>query len=177
MSGQILGKLFGKKNSNLPTTIFTTPKEVVIYDAGEVVSGVNASESTFALLQSYNTAQTRTAKGEIINGSVPLLGVSRIVWELNAGEVSYVVALSSADFLSAEYESSCANRNIMLELLRLMWDNTISYDNIDYKEFDDTALTDVSTAAANTWTITCVVIIPALIALCGIIVYVRRRHS
>ena len=177
MSGQILGKIFGQKSVNLPTTIFTTPKEVIIYDSGEVVSGVNASESTFALLQSHNTAQTRTASGEIVNGSVPLLGVSRIIWELNSGEISYIVALSSADFLSAEYESSCANRNIMLELLRLMWDNTISYDNIDYKEFDDNALTDVSTAAANTWTILCVVVIPAMIAVCGVIVYVRRRHS
>ena len=177
MSGQILGKLFGKKSTNLPTTIFTTPKEVIIYDSGEVVSGVNASKSTFALLQSHNTAQTRTPGGEIINGSVPLLGVSRIIWELNAGDISYVVALSSADFFSAEYESSCANRNIMLELLRLMWDNTISYDNIDYKEFDDNALIDVSTAAANTWTLLCVVVIPALIAICGVIVYVRRRHS
>ena len=177
MSGQILGKLFGKKSTNLPTTIFTTPKEVIIYDASEVVSGVNASKSTFALLQSYNTSQTRNANGEIVNGSVALLGVSRIIWELNAGEISYVVALSSADFLSAEYENSCANRNIILEMLRLMWDNTISYDNIDYKAFDDNALTDVSTAAANTWTILCVVAIPVAIALCGVVVYVRRRHS
>ena len=178
MSSQILGKLFGKKSTqNLPTTIFTTPKEVIVYDSSEVVAGVNASKSTFALLQSHNTAKTRSLSGETVAGSVPLLGVSRIIWELNAGEMSYVVALSSADFLSAEYESSCANRNIMLELLRLMWDNTISYDNIDYKEFDDTALTDVSTAAANTWTIMCVVVIPAAIALCGVIVYVRRRHS
>lgn len=177
MSGQILGKLFGKKSTNLPTTIFSTPKEVIIYDSGEVVSGVNASKSTFALLKSHNTAQTRTQSGEIVNGSVALLGVSRIIWELNAGEISYVVALSSSDFLSAEYENSCANRNIMLEILRLMWDNTISYDNIDYKTFDDNALTDVSTAAANTWTILCVAVIPALIAVCGVIVYVRRRHS
>lgn len=177
MSGQILGKLFGKKNTNLPTTIFTTPKAVKIKDKTEIVAGVNASASSFALLQSYSTAQTTNTKGEIEKGSVPLLGVSRIIWELNDGNMSYVVALSSADFLSNEYASSSVNRDIMLELLRLMWDNTISYDNIDYKQFDDTALTNVSTAAANTWTIVCVAVIPAVIALCGVIVYVRRRHS
>ena len=88
-----------------------------------------------------------------------------------------MIALGSADFLSSEYESSCANRNIMLEMLRLMWDNTVYYDNIEYKSFDDTALTNVSTAAANAWTITCVAVIPALIGICGVIVYVRRRHS
>ena len=91
-------------------------------------------------------------------------------------ERSYVVALGSADFLSAEYESSCANRNIMLELLRLMWDNTVYYDNIDYKSFDDNALT-VSTAQSNTWTIMCVAVIPVAIGICGLVVYVRRRHS
>jgi hypothetical protein len=91
--------------------------------------------------------------------------------------MTYVIALGSSDFLSSEYATSCANRNIMLELLRLMWENTVYYDNIDYKSFDDTALTNVSTAAANAWTITCVALIPAAIAVCGVVVYVRRRHS
>jgi hypothetical protein len=177
MATQILGKLFGSKTSNLPTTIFSTPKEVKIFDSNEVVAGNNSSKSTFALLQSYATAQTTGKGNEIITGSVPLLGVSRIVWDVNTDQISYVIALGSSDFLSSEYESSCANRNIMLELLRLMWDNTVYYDNIDYKSFDDTALTNVSTAAANAWTITCVALIPAAIAVCGVVVYVRRRHS
>ena len=110
-------------------------------------------------------------------GSATLIGVSRIIWELNADIDSYVVAIGASDFLSAEYESSCANRSIMLEILRLMWDSTVYYDNISYKSFDDTSLTNVSTAAANAWTITCVAIIPAAIGICGLIVYVRRRHS
>ena len=175
---QILGKLFGSKTTNLPTTIFSSAKEVLVFDSNEIVSGSNASKFTSSLLQTYNTAQTIKNGGEIIKeGSVPLLGVTSINWEVNSGERSYVVALGSADFLSAEYESSCANRNIMLELLRLMWENNIYYDNIDYKSFDDTSLTNVSTAAANAWTIACVVVIPAAIGICGVIVYVRRRHS
>ena len=174
---QILGKLFGSKTTNLPTTIFSSAKEVLVFDSNEIVSGSNASKFTSSLLQTYSTAQTIKNGGEIVTGSVPLLGVTSINWEVNSGERSYVVALGSADFLSAEYESSCANRNIMLELLRLMWENNIYYDNIDYKSFDDTALTNVSTAAANAWTIACVVVIPAAIGICGVIVYVRRRHS
>ena len=167
-------KLFNSKTNNLPSTIFTLPKEVVF--TGEIMSGTNSSTTSFPLLKSYNTAETM--KGEIKNtGSVALIGVSRIIWELNADIDSYVVAIGSSDFLSAEYESSCANRSIMLELLRLMWDSTVYYDNISYKSFDDTSLTDVSTAAANAWTITCVAIIPAAIGICGLIVYVRRRHS
>ena len=177
MATQILSKLFGSKTNNLPTTIFSTPKEIKIFDPNEVVAGNNASKNTFALLQSYSSAQTIQTNGDMITGSVPLLGVSRVVWDVNVDQISYVVALGSSDFLSSEYEASCANRNIMLELLRLMWDNTVYYDNITYKSFDDTALTNVSTAAANTWTIMCVAVIPAAIAVCGVIVYVRRRHS
>ena len=177
MATQILSKIFGSKTNNLPTTIFSTPKEVKIMNSNEVVAGNNSAKSTFALLQSYSSAQTRQSNGEVIAGSVPLLGVSRIVWDVNTDQITYVIALGSADFLSEEYEASCANRNIMLELLRLMWDNTVYYDNIDYKSFDDTALTNVSTAAANTWTIICVAVVPAVIGICGVIVYVRRRHS
>ncbi len=176
MATQILGKLFGSKTNNLPTTIFSTPKEVKILDTKGVVTGANSSASTFALLQSYSSAQVRVSDTETITGSVPLLGVSRVVWDVNTDEIGYVVALGSSDFLSSEYESSCANRNIMLEILRLMWDNTIYYDNIDYKSFDDNALT-VSTAQSNAWTITCVAVIPVMIGICGVVVYVRRRHS
>ena len=175
-SDSLFAKLFGSKTSNLPTTIFNTPKEVLILDSEKIVAGTNSSSTVFPLLKSYSTAQT--IRGETtVEGSVALMGVSRVIWELNENIDSYVVAIGSSDFLSAEYESSCANRNIMLELLRLMWDNTIEYDNIRYKSFDDTSLTDVSTAAANAWTLICVVAIPVAIGICGVIVYVRRRHS
>ena len=99
-----------------------------------------------------------------------------MVWELNANEVSYVVALGSADFLSSEYEGSCANRSIMYALLNLMWDSVTTFEGIDYKEFDSSALT-VSTSAASAWTIVCVVVIPILVAGFGVYVYIRRRHS
>jgi hypothetical protein len=138
---------------------------------------MNASKSTFSLLKTYNTATTTTSDGTIKQGAVTMLGISRIIWEMNSDEISYMVALGSSDFLSTEYANSCANRDVMFEVLNLMWDNTVSFRNIDYKEFDDTALTDVSTAAANTWTILCVAVIPVVIAGLGVFVYVRRRHS
>lgn len=177
MPTQILAKLFGNTTSNLPNTVFSTPKEVIVSDKTNVVSGMNASESTFSLLKTYDTAITTAKDGAAKQGSVTMLGVSRIIWEMNSDEISYVVALGSGDFLSGEYDKSCANRDVMFELLNLMWDNTVSFSNIEYKEFDDSSLTDVSTAAANTWTILCVAVIPVIIAGLGVFVYVRRRHS
>lgn len=175
-SDGLFAKLFASKTANLFPTIFPAAKEVMILDESKIVTGTNSSSTVFPLLKSYNSAQT--IRGDkTVEGSVALLGVSRIIWELNANIDTYVVAIGSSDFLSAEYADSNANRAIMLELLRLMWDNTIDYDNIKYKSFDDTSLTDVSTAAANTWTILCVVVIPVAISICGLVVYVRRRHS
>lgn len=175
-SDRFFAKLFGSKTANLFKTIFPSPKEVSILDPEKIIAGTNASTTVFPLLKSYSSAQV--IKGDkTVEGSVALLGVSRIIWELNENIDSYVIAVGSSDFLSAEYADSHANRAIMLELLRLMWDNNIDYDNVRYKAFDDTSLTDVSTAAANTWTLICVVAIPVAIGICGLIVYVRRRHS
>ncbi len=177
LATQILAKIFGDTTKNLPNTVFSTPKEVTVADKSSVVSGMNASKSTFSLLKSYDTAITKHTDGTTKQGSVTMLGVSRMIWEVNSDEISYVVALGSGDFLSEDYKESCANRDIMFELLNLIWDRTVSFKNIDYKDFDDTALTDVSTAAANTWTIICVAVIPAVFVVLGVIVYVRRRHS
>ncbi len=177
LSSQILGKIFGKTTSNLPNAVFTTPKEVTIADNGEIASGMNASAQSFALLQTYDTAITKGKDGINVQGSVATLGVARVIWEVNNDETSYMVAIGSSDFLSTEYEKSCANRDIVFELLNLMWDSSISFNDIQYKKFDDTSLTDVSTAAANTWTILCVGVIPVIIAGLGVFVYVRRRHS
>ena len=131
--------------------------------------------ASFSLLSSYNTAQTTTKNGTV-TGAVSLLGVARMIWEVNSDEISYVVALSSSDFLSGEYESACANRSVIFALLNLMWDSSVSFTDIDYKEFDYSSLT-VSTTEASTWTIVCVVALPVVIAAAGVYVYVRRRHS
>ena len=149
---------------------------MLILDNSQIVQGMNGSASSFSLLKTYDTARTRRTDGETITGSATMLGVSRMVWELNSNDVSFVVAIGSADFLSSEYEGSCANRSIMYALLNLMWDNVMTFEGIDYKAFDSSSLT-VPTSAATTWTVVCVVAIPVLIAGLGAYVYIRRRHS
>lgn len=176
MATQILSRTFGGEDPGKTTTIFGTPKEVLILDNTEIVQGMNGSASSFALLKTYDTAKTRTSDGEIVTGSTALLGVSRMVWELNSKDVSFVVAIGSSDFLSEEYEASCANRSLLYALLNLMWDSVTTFEGIDYKAFDNSALA-VSTSAASTWTIVCVVALPVLVAGLGVYVYIRRRHS
>ena len=48
--------------------------------------------------------------------------------------------------------------------------------NIKFKVFDDTSL-DITTAQANDWTVTCVLLLPAVASVTGLVIWVRRKHS
>jgi len=46
---------------------------------------------------------------------------------------------------------------------------------LDFKTFDDNSL-DITTAESTRWTVIFTVVIPAIAAIGGVVVYVRRRH-
>ena len=48
--------------------------------------------------------------------------------------------------------------------------------NIEFKVFDDTSL-DITTAQANDWTVASVLVLPAIAAAAGLVIWVRRKHS
>ena len=48
--------------------------------------------------------------------------------------------------------------------------------NLMFKPFDDDEIT-ITTAEANNLTASMTLIIPAIVALCGIVVIIRRKHS
>ena len=173
---QIFAKVFGDRGVNaFPPTVFTNPKQVTILSDEYIVHGINGSAANFPLLQTYGTART-TGGSEVVVGSTPLIGLTMIDWDVNETDRSWVGVIGSSDFLNVDYEGSCANKSIGLEILNLMWNNIVSFDGIDFKEFDSYSLT-VSTAQASAWTVVCVVVIPVLVAALGVYVYIRRRHS
>ena len=95
-------------------------------------------------------------------------------WDLNDdGNISYVLALGTTDFLS--YGSS-ANESIMYSVLELMWTSRATFGDIQYKSFDSNSLSS-TTAQANVWTIVFVAALPLAVAVVGITVWIRRRHS
>ena len=63
---------FGGEDPGNTTTIFGTPKEVLILDNSQIVQGMNGSASSFSLLKTYDTARTRTTDGETITGSATM---------------------------------------------------------------------------------------------------------
>ena len=79
--------------------------------------------------------------------------------------------MNSDNLISDAY----SNSDIIYSAIRSLGKEKILSD-IPYKEFDDTDVT-VTTAHANAWTVAMTVAIPAVIAVCGIVVYSRRKHS
>ena len=47
---------------------------------------------------------------------------------------------------------------------------------LEFKPFDNSDIT-ITTAEANNWTVAMTLVLPAVIALCGIVVITRRKHS
>ena len=48
--------------------------------------------------------------------------------------------------------------------------------DITYKVFDDTTLT-LTTAQATNWTVALVTVLPVFVAVCGLVVFIRRKHA
>ena len=48
--------------------------------------------------------------------------------------------------------------------------------DIKFKVFDDTTL-DITTAEANDWTVAMTLVFPAIAAVTGLVIWVRRKHA
>jgi hypothetical protein len=63
----------------------------------------------------------------------------------------------------------------MLNAMRIMTSRKISTD-IDFKLFDSTKLV-MSMEEQNMWTLICVLLLPFVVSVCGVVVWLKRRHS
>lgn len=88
---------------------------------------------------------------------------------------SYLVVCPSSDFASSSALSlSSANKQMILSLIQ----STSSIQtpvNLDYKPFVNYELT-ITDSQARTTTIILATILPIMIAVCGVVVIVRRKH-
>ena len=88
-----------------------------------------------------------------------------------------MLVCGSADYNNSEYlnAKSYANRDILYSAMRITGRERILAD-IPYKVLDDTSL-DITTAQANNWTVALTAVAPVIIAVCGVVVWVRRKNS
>lgn len=174
-------------SESYPDAIFSSPKSVVIKnDAdGNGVSDSKSANNTDGMLVGINSgdhgaceilASYKTAVCNGAAGSVPLAGMAYVTWDRNDDNDTYscVFCFGSGSFVG---ESPINNSIMKLTLSFINRNESVSYEGIDIKRFDDQALSAVSTADANAWTIVCVVVIPLVIMGFGAYVWIRRRHS
>jgi hypothetical protein len=106
-------------------------------------------------------------------------GISDIASE--AEKESLMLVCGSPDAVSDTYLGSTAyaNRDLLYGLLLSVSSQNGSLalmpSEISMKTLSDETLT-ITTTQANVWTAICVAVLPVAAAVCGIVVYVRRKH-
>ncbi|MBR5286159.1 MAG: Gldg family protein [Clostridia bacterium] len=159
---------------------------VAFPESVELVVRNNNTQDGFTVetvLSTYDTAKA-TKKGndgteiEGTKGEMPLMLLStKYGYGVNnATEYSYVMLVGSTEFANTAniLQSTYGNRRIVLSAARVFSANRIVPD-IDYKEFQETAL-EIENGTAKTLTYLICTIFPGAIIIMGIVVFFRRRH-
>jgi hypothetical protein len=160
---------------SLPTAPRTIVPQVKPMRILELASGVRVSP----VLKSADTARIYDLIEERISepGAFDLLVLaSRTQYlENNEQRSSFLLVCGSNTFLQALNNSSFGNDDIILNALRIMTRRRVSTD-VKWKEFDSNALLMTLEEQGN-WTMIVLFVAPAIVALAGIAVWLKRRHS
>lgn len=162
--------------TTLPKTIsrYTMPIQI-LWDEG---GGLSGSRDVSPVLTSYSSAQAVQNNEVVGRGEYNLLTISREMRVVDNEEYySYVIVSGSSNFANSSYllSNAYANADILSAAMKATGREKI-LANVDFKVFDDTDL-DITTAQANDWTLACVLALPAVAAVCGLVIWVRRKHS
>lgn len=154
----------------------------ILWDEDPSESG---NKFVVSALSSYDTAELLDLSGNVTEkGKQSLMTLSCdriIVNNENSSQTdyiySYVVACGSPSFVSNEYltDNSLGNADIIYSAMRAVGREHLVAD-IEYKEFDNVKLT-ITTAQATRWTVGIAVIPPAIVAIAGIIVRIKRKNT
>lgn len=165
------------------TSLDTMPKTIMndcmpltlLYDGNSEYEG---SKDVSAILTAHDTARKICGDKDVSANGDALMAVSRETRVVNNDYYySYMLVSGCSDFLANKYIKSdaYANSDIIYSAMRITGRERVLAD-IDIKVLDNTTMT-ITTAQANAWMICLVTIIPAIAAVCGIVIIVRRRNS
>ncbi len=139
------------------------------------------------VLDSYDGAELLRSGEPVGTGSYTLAAMTRSSRQVETSgssgtysptyQYSYVMLFGSPTFASSGYLYSnvYANRDILFASMKAVGRDTV-LASIDFKILEDDTLT-VSTAQANRWTAAMTLALPAVLAIVGVFVCVRRKHS
>lgn len=179
-----------QKESTMGSSLYSdlnalaTPPKTVIRKAApinilwEKGGALNGSRDVSAILKSYDTSEYMESGIPTEVGSYNLATITReaVIMD-NEYYYSYVMAFGSPTFVSQNYieTNSYANEDIVSASMRAVGRERV-LALLNRKPFDDDEIV-ITTAEANKWTVAMTVTLPAIIALCGIVVIIRRKHS
>jgi ABC-2 type transport system permease protein len=163
----------------------TVPKAIVRYTMPIEILWENrsidqGSRTVSPVLVTSDTAQAYGFENEneiISTGSYNLVTITQdSVYVDNEPYTSYVLAVGTTNFTSQDYLASNAygNADIIFSAMKAMGREKVPL-NIDFRLFEDKSL-DITVTQANAWTVVYTAVIPAIVLICGIVVWVRRRH-
>ncbi|MBR6558198.1 MAG: Gldg family protein [Clostridia bacterium] len=138
---------------------------------------MDTSKDISPILTTYSGASLEADGGVIEeNGKYNLMTLSRYTRvKDNIEYYSYVLACGSPYYTSFLESTSYANEDILYSAIRAMGKEKVPAD-IDFKLISSEAL-DITEAEQTQWTWILILALPTVAAVCGIVIFVRRKHS
>ena len=142
-------------------------------------TAANSGKDVSVVLYSSDDAQAYSTEDDKVvqTGDIPLMVLScETRYVDNTQMYTYVMAAGTSQFGDSTFiaSNSYGNKDIMFSLMKALGREKVPV-GLDFKTFDDNSL-DITTAESTRWTVILTVIIPAIAAVGGVVVYVRRRH-
>lgn len=131
------------------------------------------------ILKSSETSQAYAYDDETVLGSGSydmMVFVQDRIYINNEPYESYLTVCGTSAFSSEKFIASNAygNADVLYALMKVMGKETVPAD-IDLRLFEDTSLV-VTNSQAQAWTLALTAIIPGAVLICGVVVFIRRRH-
>ena len=159
------------------------PPKTIIDDAMpiEILWESDNLVETSTVLYSHDTAEAYSLVDDslVAKGQMPLMTVSThtTIGDNNETYYNYLLAAGTSSFANDKYlnGNTYGNGDIIYEAMRVFCKKVVPVD-LDFKVYDDNSL-DLTNGQAIGWTVTFIAAGPVLAAVCGIIVWVRRKHA
>lgn len=163
------------KLDTMPRTVFRNAMPLeILWEEDDQLEG--SKEVSPVLLTNESATAVKDGEEKAL-GSVPLMTVTRETRVVdNDYYYSYVLACGSAEYTDSAwlFANSYANSDIIYNAMNITGRGRVLAD-ITYKVLDDDTLS-ITTAQANNWTVLFTVTLPAILAVAGIVVFVRRKN-
>lgn len=162
-------------DKNSKTILKNSMPLTILYDEDSRYEG---TKEVSAVLSSYDSSVLYKDGQVVGEGSYPIMTISRELTVVdNDYYYSYVFVSGSAEAVASAYlhTNTYANKDIIYNTIKLTGKERVLCD-LETKQFENTAL-DITTAEANRWTVVLTVVLPAVIAIAGYVVWVRRKNA